>query len=215
MYLPVHFAETRTEVLHALVRAHPLATLVTLSSDGLLANHVPLQLLAGAGPQGRDLLRGHVARANPLWQDRVAGVDALVVFQGPQHYVSPNWYPSKQETGKVVPTWNYCCVHARGALQVHDDADWVRAQVGSLTSQHEEALARPWAVEDAPADYVRSMLAMIVGIEIDVTRLTGKWKMSQNQPPRNRAGVIAGLDGLDEAQAKDVAGLVRERNSGS
>jgi transcriptional regulator len=220
MYLPAHFAENRVDVLHALMRAHPLATIITLSSAGLVANHIPLQVHAGADPQGPGILRGHVARANPLWSDRVEGVETLVVFQGAQHYISPGWYPSKQETGKVVPTWNYCCVHAYGALQVHENAAWIRGQVGALTTRHEATMARPWAVDDAPDDFVQSMLAKIVGIEIAITRISGKWKVSQNQPAHNRAGVIDGLGGLGETDAADaadaaaMAGLVRQHAPG-
>jgi transcriptional regulator len=205
MYLPAHFAETRIDVLHALMRAHPLATIITLSSSGLVANHIPLQLQEGGDAQGPGILRGHVARANPIWSDRVEGVEALVVFQGAQHYISPNWYASKKETGKVVPTWNYCCVHAHGHLQIHQDAAWIREQVGALTARHEAGMPRPWAVQDAPADYVQSMLGLIVGIEMAITRITGKWKVSQNQPAANRAGAIDGLGGRNEADAADAA----------
>jgi transcriptional regulator len=205
MYLPAHFAETRTGVMHALMRAHPLATIVTLSSSGLLANHIPLQVHDGADPQAPGILRGHVARANPIWSDRVEAVEALVIFQGPQHYISPNWYPSKKDTGKVVPTWNYCCVHAYGQLQLHHDPVWIREQVTALTKWHESGLPAPWAVSDAPAEYLQTMLGNIVGIEIAITRMTGKWKVSQNQPAPNRAGVIEGLSGLEPIDAADAA----------
>ncbi len=209
MYLPAHFAETRPEVLHALMREHPLATVVTMTAGGLTANHLPLRLHPGAGAQASDILRGHAARANPIWKDFTSGVEALVIFQGAQHYVSPNWYPSKQDSGKVVPTYNYCCVHVHGPLQVHDDIEWVRAMVTDLTLTHEAASPRPWAVSDAPEDYLRTMLGNIVGIEIPITRLTGKWKVSQNQPAANRAGVIEGLGALDEPEAAAMAELVR------
>jgi transcriptional regulator len=216
MYLPSHFAETRLDVLHQLMRAHPLATLVTLTPGGLVANHIPLQLQeppAGAiAADAPGVLLGHVARANPLWREIAQGSEVLAVFQGPQHYISPNWYPSKQESGKVVPTWNYCCVHAHGRLQVHEDAKWIRAQVGELTTHHEASQPRPWAVEDAPDDYLQTMLANIVGIEIAITRLEGKWKASQNHPAPNRAGVMAGLSALaGDAEAAAMAALVRER----
>lgn len=191
MYCPAHFEETRSEVLHALMRAYPLATLVTWDADGLDANHIPLLLDATAGEFGS--LRGHVARANPLWRKVGAGDTALAIFHGPEGYVTPNWYPSKAETGKAVPTWNYVVAHAHGRLRVIDDAAWLRAQVAALTAQEESAFPHPWQVADAPADYVEKMLGAVVGIELEITRLVGKWKTSQNQPPQNRAGVVAGL----------------------
>ena len=191
MYCPAHFEETRSEVLHALMRAYPLATLVTWDADGLDANHIPLLLDATAGEFGS--LRGHVARANPLWRKVGAGDTALAIFHGPEGYVTPNWYPSKAETGKAVPTWNYVVAHAHGRLRVIDDAAWLRAQVAALTAQEEAAFPHPWQVADAPADYVEKMLGAVVGIELEITRLAGKWKTSQNQPPQNRAGVVAGL----------------------
>lgn len=191
MYCPAHFEETRSEVLHALMRARPLATLVTQGQDGFDANHIPLLLDTTTGKFGN--LRGHVARANPLWQKVGADGTALAIFHGPEGYVTPNWYPSKRETGKAVPTWNYAVVHAHGRLRVIDDAAWLRAQVTALTAQQEVALPHPWLVADAPADYVEKMLGAVVGIELEITRLVGKWKTSQNQPPQNRAGVVDGL----------------------
>jgi transcriptional regulator len=190
MYLPRHFEETRPEILHALMRACPLATLVTHSPDGLEANHIPLHLDADAGAHG--ILRGHVARANPLWK-LAAGAEALAIFHGAEGYISPSWYPTKQEHGKAVPTWNYVVVHARGPLRTIEDADWLRAQIDALTRDHEAGFAHPWSVADAPADYIDSMVSAIVGIEIEITRLEGKWKASQNQPPANRQGAAAGL----------------------
>jgi transcriptional regulator len=209
VYLPAHFAEQRPEVLQALLRSQPLATLVTVGSGGLTADHIPLLYAPGSDPAAPGILRGHVARANPLWREHTPEVEVLAIFQGPQHYVSPGWYPSKAEHGKVVPTWNYCTVHAHGRLRLHHDAGWLRSLVGELTARHEAGLARPWAVEDAPADYLEKMLAQIVGIEIELSRLTGKWKTSQNQPAANRAGVIAGLDASQDAQARAMADLVR------
>ena len=206
MYLPAHFAESRPDVLATLVRSHPFGLLVTQNSDGGIdANSIPFVLDPGtAGTPG--VLRGHVARANPLWQTARGDVDSLVVFQGPQGYVSPAWYPSKAEHGKVVPTWNYVMVQARGKLRAIDDADWLRGFVTRLTERHEGGRAAPWAVSDAPADYVATMLRAIVGIEITLTSLTGKWKVSQNRPAADRAGVVAGLtreDG-DPALAREV-----------
>jgi transcriptional regulator len=191
MYLPKHFAEPRVEVMHELMRAHPLATLVTFSSSGLDANHIPLQLVADATPFGT--LQGHVARANPLWQTFDKGVEVLVIFQGPDAYISPSWYATKKETGKAVPTWNYAVVHAHGMLRAIDDTTWIRKQIEALTTRSEAPLPHPWAVTDAPDDYVEKMIAAVVGIEIEITRLSGKWKVSQNQPTENQAGIIEAL----------------------
>ena len=204
MYLPKHFAEDDVAEMHALMRAHPLATLVSHGPDGLDANHIPL-LLADAAPCGK--LQGHVARANPLWKPgRVAG-EVLVVFQGDECYISPSGYATKAEHGKVVPTWNYVAVHAYGDLRVIDDPDWILAQVSALTAANESALPQPWRVTDAPADYIEKMLGAIVGIEITITRLLGKWKVSQNQPAVNRASLIAAL----ERTGDPMAGLIRAR----
>lgn len=188
--------------MHTLMRAHPLGALVTLAQAGLVANHIPMQLLADAGPHG--VLRAHVARANLLVRDLQAA-DALVIFQGPQAYVSPLWYPSKQLTGKAVPTWNYMVVHAHGPLRIVEEAQWLRAQLEALTATHEAGKAQPWSMDDAPQDYIATMMNAIVGIEIPIMRLEGKWKLSQNQPPPNRDGVIAGLAALGDAGALDVA----------
>ena len=192
MYLPAHFEEKRPEVLFELVRTHPLGLLVTLAEAGLRANSVPFFLDADpAGGPG--VLRAHVARANPLWREARADVEALVVFQGPQAYVSPGWYPSKAEHGKVVPTWNYVMVQARGTLRAIEDAAWLHAFVTRLTDRHEAPRAQPWAVSDAPADYIATMLRAIVGIEIVLIALTGKWKVSQNRSQADREGVARGL----------------------
>jgi transcriptional regulator len=206
MYTPKHFEEPRIEVMHELMRARPLATLVTLTSGGLNANHIPLHLLDAPAPFGT--LRGHVARANPLWSDFAADVEVLAIFHGPDSYITPSWYATKQETGKVVPTWNYAVVHACGKLRVIDDAAWVRAQLEALTAHNEANFSKPWSVSDAPREYTDKLIETIVGIEIVVTRLTGKWKVSQNQPAKNQAGVIAGLNnsGLHDAEA--MAALV-------
>ena len=192
MYLPKHFEETRPEVLHELIRAQPLGLLVTLNHAGPQANPVPFFLDADpAGGPG--ILRAHVARANPLWRETRTDVDALVVFQGPQAYVSPGWYPSKAEHGKVVPTWNYVMVQARGRLRAIDEPAWVHAFVTRLTTRHESVQAKPWAVTDAPPDFVETMTRAIVGIEITLSALTGKWKVSQNRSGADRAGVVNGL----------------------
>ncbi len=208
MYLPGHFEEARTEVLHTLIRSHPLGTLATLNVAGeLQANPIPF--LIEPGLQAHGTLRGHVARANPLWRETRADVDALVVFQGAQSYISPGWYPTKAEHGKVVPTWNYIVVQARGRLRAIEDAAWVRALVTRLTTRFESSQAKPWGIGDAPADYIETMLRAIVGIEIEVTALVGKWKVSQNRSAADREGVAAGLTALaGDAQAAVMAAEV-------
>lgn len=206
MYLPKHFDQPSRDVLHQLMRAQPLATLVTLSADGLNANHIPFHLTAESGPFGT--LRGHVARANPVWRDVAQEMDVLAIFQGPDAYITPSWYPTKAEHGKAVPTWNYAVAHAYGKLRVIDDAAWLRTHLGALTDHNEAAFAEPWQVSDAPADYIEKMMAAIVGIEIEITRLIGKWKVSQNQPAENRAGVMQALRASGEANALAMAALV-------
>lgn len=206
MYQPKHFEETRIEVMQALVSSQPLSTLVTLSDEGLVADQIPMLLRPGEGPFGT--LVGHVARANPLWRQTRLDTPVLAIFQGPQHYISPSWYPTKQEHGKVVPTWNYVVVQARGLLQIHDDPDWVRQQATQITNQQERTSAKPWAVDDAPRDYTDSMIKAVVGISIEVTLWSGKWKVSQNQPAVNRAGVVQSLENLQGAQALAMASLV-------
>ncbi len=198
MYLPNHFEETRPEVLDALMANHPLATLVTLGTHGLEANHIPL--IARRTAQGQWVLEGHVARANTLW--RQAGQDFLVIFQGAQTYVSPAWYVSKKEHGKVVPTWNYVVVHAQGKLIAHDDPVWLQEFLGRLTQAHEARVASDWKITDAPDDYIAQLKQAIVGIEIRVTRILGKWKVSQNRPAADRAGVKAALEQRDPQSAK-------------
>lgn len=205
MYLPAQFEESRAEVLHALMREHPFATLVATGSDGLTANHLPLHLAAEIGPFGA--LQGHVARANPLWQE-AADADVLVIFHGPQTYVTPSWYETKREHGRAVPTWNYVVVHARGRLRAIDDPLWLRRQLETLVDHQEAGFAEPWQIADAPPDYIDKMLAAIVGIEIGVTELRGKWKTSQNQPAVNRAGVVAGLRQQGTADTLQMAELV-------
>ena len=208
MYNPPHFEETRTDVLHALIGAHPLATLVTLTGHGLEANPLPLLLRHDGSPLGT--LVGHVARANPLWREFEPSVEALAVFQGPNAYITPSWYASKRESGKVVPTWNYVVVQAHGPLRAIDDPAWLRALLDELTARHESPRPVPWSVDDAPPEYISALLRAIVGIEMPVTRIAGKWKLSQNQPAANRAGVIAGLGESSAAGAAAMAALVRD-----
>lgn len=203
MYRPPAFREDRPELLHAAIRAHPLATLVTHGPSGLTANLVPFTLVSGEGSP--DLLRAHLAKANPQLADLRARGEALVIFQGPQAYVTPSWYPSKQEHGKVVPTWNYILVQAHGRPRVIDDTDWLRAQIDALTHLQEAGRDDPWAVADAPADYVAAQLKGIAGVEIAIERIEGKWKTSQNQPAVNHEGVVAGLRGQDPDSAMAAA----------
>lgn len=207
MYCPAHFAESRPEVLHALLHSHPLATLVTMGGigdlPGLNADHIPMILETAA--DGTLVLRGHVARANPMWKTVRTDVEAIAIFQGPQAYITPSWYPTKREHGKAVPTWNYVTVHARGPLRIVHEADWLRAQVETMTRQQEAVFAEPWAVSDAPADYIEKMLAAIVGIELTIGTLEGKWKVSQNQPEENRTGAVQGLCALGKSE---IAGLI-------
>ena len=186
MYLPKHFEQQDPAELTRLMREHPLATLVSWQDGAPTADHVPLEYNAAT-----QTLRGHVARANPLW--KLAGQPVLAVFTGPQAYVTPSWYPSKAQTHKVVPTWNYAVVHAHGVLKAVEEAPWLHALVSGLTGHHESARPAPWAVADAPDDYVQQMLRAIVGIEIPVDRLVGKWKISQNRSAEDRDGVARGL----------------------
>jgi transcriptional regulator len=211
MYIPKHFEETRVETLHDLIRAHPLAALVTLTRDGLDANHLPFEIDPEPRPFGT--LRGHVARANSLWRNVRPDLEALAIFQGPEAYISPSWYPTKQETGKVVPTWNYAVVHVHGPLRVIEDREWLRAFVERLTNRHEAGRRDPWQVTDAPADYVDRQLGAIVGLEMSVTRLIGKWKVSQNRPPHDQDGVVEGLAHEGRESATAMADLVHQSRS--
>ena len=204
MYLPKHFEETRSEVLHALLRAHPLGLLITQPGGELRADSIPFMLDAQRGEHGT--LVAHVARANTLWRE-AADTKVLVVFQGPQAYISPSAHPSKAEHGKVVPTWNYIMVQARGRLRAIDDPAWLHALVSRLTDRHEANRPAPWQVGDAPTDYIDKMLGAIVGIEVDIEALTGKWKVSQNRSAADRDGVartLAAEGGAAEAMARAV-----------
>lgn len=203
MYMPPAFNEERIDVLHAAIRDAGLATLVTLTDEGLIASHVPLLLDPAPAPYGT--LVGHLASPNPQAKGGVADVQALAIFQGPNVYVTPSWYATKRETGKVVPTWNYVAIHAYGLIRFFDDPARLLEIVTRLTERHETPRAKPWAVTDAPADFVAGMLRGIIGFEIPIARLQGKWKMSQNRPPADRAGVVAGLT---EEGREDVAALI-------
>ena len=207
MYLPAHFREERLEVLHALIRAHPLGALVTNGPEGMVASHVPFLVDDSTAP-GR--LRCHLARANPQWRTLEQGGEVLVIFQGLERYITPAWYPSKQVDGKVVPTWNYAVVHAYGRPRTISDPAWLRPHVAELVEAHEAGREQPWALSDAPDDYVASMLKAIVGVEIELTRLEGKWKVSQNRREADRLGVVEGLMAEGDAVSTGMAGLVTE-----
>ncbi len=209
MYLPKHFEEPRAEVMHELIRARPLATLVTVSANGLNANHIPLHLTTSPAPFGT--LRGHVARTNPIVGEPRNDIESLAIFQGPDAYISPSWYASKKESGKVVPTWNYVVVHAYGVLRLVDDPAWLLAQIEALTHQNEASLPEPWKVSDAPREYVEQRLKAIVGVEMVITRLIGKWKLNQNQPADNRTSVVAGLQSVGSDETTAMADLVAAR----
>jgi transcriptional regulator len=205
MYTPAHFKEDRIDVLHQLIAHHPLATLITMTADGLNANHIPLMVDASHSPVGGEFgtLRGHVARSNSVWQTFKPEVNALVVFQGPDAYISPSWYPSKQQHGKVVPTWNYAVVHAAGPLVIRDDEAWMREFLNGTTNHFEttrNTSAPRWKMSDAPEEFLQTMMRAVVGIEIPIVSLEGKWKVSQNRAMADREGVAMAL----QAGSRDV-----------
>jgi len=207
MYVPRHFEESRPEILHALIRAHPLGALVSVGADGLDANHIPFLLKEGANGA---VLHAHVARANPVWRTLESHPRVLVIFQGMEAFITPSWYATKKETGKMVPTWNYAVVHAHGSVRLHPEPDWLRRHVGELTDSQEAGRTEPWKVEDAPADFIDKLVGAIVGLEIAVERLAGKWKLSQNQVLRDREGVVAGLAGESRDDARAMSDWIRQ-----
>ena len=212
MYIPAHFSENRPEELHRIINEHPLGTLVTHTSQGLDANHIPFEFDAGKGPHGT--LQAHIARNNPL-KDIADGAEVMVIFRSVDAYISPNWYPSKHETHRQVPTWNYEVVHVHGRIRIIDDEKFIRGVVARLTRKHEASEPRPWKVGDAPLDYMDQMVRMIVGLEIEVTRLEGKRKLSQNREARDIAGAI---NALSEKNREDIASqmkAVAKKSSGS
>jgi transcriptional regulator len=208
MYVPPHFAEDDKTALHRAIRETRLVTLVTLGSEGMEASHVPILLDEEEGPFG--VIRGHLARANPQWRRASAETPALAMFLGPDAYVSPNWYATKRETGKVVPTWNYLAIHAYGRVEFFEDAERLRAIVTSLTQRHEGVRPKPWAVSDAPEDYIRAQLRGIIGFRLPIDRLEGKWKLSQNRPETDRRGVIEALEGEGGALESAVAQRMKD-----
>ncbi|WP_323795106.1 FMN-binding negative transcriptional regulator [Nisaea sp.] len=208
MYTPPHFREDDIALLHETIRRIAFGTLVTLGPDGLVASHVPMLLDAEKGTHGT--LTGHLAKANIQTKTEASNIEALAIFQGPDAYITPNWYATKQEHGKVVPTWNYVAVHAYGQISFFEDTERLRDQVSRLTDKHEAENAEPWAVNDAPENFVQSHLKGIIGFEIPITRIDGKWKLSQNRPAEDKKGVMSGLDSRDGADAA-ISSVTRER----
>lgn len=207
MYQPPHFREERLDVQHDLIRNHPLGLLISSGEGGLLANPIPFRL--AKVEQGLGTLQAHMAKANPQWRALGKGAEALIVFQGADHYITPSWYETKRETGKVVPTWNYAIVQVRGTVRVIEDSQWLRAQVDRLTDGHESKRMIPWAVGDAPDEFITSQLKGIVGIEVEITAIDGKWKVSQNRGEPDRRGVAAGLAGMGTVEAGAMEELVK------
>jgi transcriptional regulator len=219
MYLPAAFREDRLETLHALIRTHPLGALITAGAGGLLANLVPFILVDGAENDGEEkgILRAHIARAHDQVEALRSGAETLVVFQGPEAYITPSWYAAKAEHARVVPTWNYVIVQARGTPRLIEDAAWIRAQIGELTASQENRRAEPWKVTDAPEPFIMGQIGAIVGVEIPIASIEGKWKVSQNRSAADRKGVIDGLkrEGLKrEGFGDEMASLVAERSPG-
>jgi transcriptional regulator len=207
MYVPVHFLETRVELLQALIERHPLGTLVAVTAAGITANHVPM--LAALQEGGRGRLRGHIARSNSLWRDLQPDAAVLAIFSGADHYISPTWYPSKREHGKAVPTWNYATVHLKGTIRFIEDGTWLREFVGELTDVFEQGRPNRWHMSDSSPDYIQGMLRAIVGFEIEVTDIGGKFKGSQNRPVADREGVRSAL-AAEVAPTTDMSELVRD-----
>lgn len=210
MYTPAQFILDDPAALHDVMAQYPLATLITASSQGFHATHLPLLHDTGSG--GLGVLRGHVAKANPQWSELAAGSRALAIFTGPQHYISPNWYPSKAGHGKVVPTWNYVVVHAQGPMRVVHDAHWLKQNVSELTAAQEASFPNPWKVADAPAGFLDNLLNAIVGVEIAIETLEGKCKASQNRPEADQVGVVEGLRELGTPEAQRMAEVVIAAN---
>jgi transcriptional regulator len=218
MYVPEIFEEKRVAILHDLIRKYPFGTLVTFNERGLEANHIPF--LVESTPEPFGVLYAHVSRANPVWREVSSTSEVLAVFQGPQSYISPSWYVTKSETGMVVPTWNYAVVHVYGRLEALEDAAWLRSVVDRLTNTHEAGQTEPWSMSSAPDPYIEKQLTAIVGLKLTITRLIGKWKMSQNRPPQDRASVtrtlveqgtehsVAMAESIERANADDKSRLL-------
>lgn len=209
MYIPRAFQETRIPVMHDFIDAHPFATVVSVAASGLTASHIPLVLERGGTELG--VLRGHLSRANPQWRELSPEVEVLAIFGGPHHYISPSWYPEKSETGKVVPTWNYSVVHVYGRVTIYEDGDWLQRHLTALTDIHEGPMPTPWRVTDAPEQFVRAMVKGIVGLELNVTRLEGKWKASQNRSEGDQRGAAEGLGELGTESSLAMKSMIEAR----
>jgi transcriptional regulator len=207
VYIPKANEEKRVSVMHELMLAHPLGSLVTMGASGLIASHIPMMLEKDGSEFG--VLKGHISRANPQWKDFTSSVEALAIFAGHQHYISASWYPGTQEDGKEVPTWNYEVVHAYGTLKLVEDERWLMAHLESLTDTHEASSERPWKVSDAPESFIRSLLNGIIGLELPIRRLEGKWKVSQNRTASEREGVIEGLTKVNTPESLVMRDLVK------
>lgn len=203
MFQPACFREARIEVMQDMMRHHPFASVISLQNGEIMADHLPLVLHPEQSEYGQ--LQGHINRANPMRKALKAGADVLVIFQGPHHYVSAGWYPSKKEHEKVVPTWNYITVHARGTLALREESDWLLNHLNDLSDQHEKDRPEPWKVSDAPDDYINRMSRGIMGVEIEITALQGIWKTSQNKSDTDRQGVYEGLRQEDSDNAKAMS----------
>lgn len=208
MYQPLPHRQEQLEAQHALIRSRPLGLLISYGAQGLEANSIPFLIDPKASQFGT--LQAHMARANGQWRSLSEASEVLVIFQGADHYITPGWYETKRETGKVVPTWNYVMVQARGRPRVIENASWLRAQIEALTSKHESARAAPWAVGDAPEAFIEMQIKAIVGVEIEIAEINGKWKASQNRPAADRVGVVAGLEELGDEASREMASIVRE-----
>jgi transcriptional regulator len=206
VYIPKFNEETRLDVMHALIETQPLATLVTMSNSGLIATHLPMVLARSEGPHGT--LRGHLSRANSQWRNLNPSIEALAIFSGAHHYISPSWYPEKAEDGKVVPTWNYAVVHVYGPLKIIEDPAWLLSHLNTLVTQHESSFPTPWKTSDAPSDYIASQIKGIVGLELPITRIEGKWKVSQNKSERTLHAVEQGLEDLNTPEALAMRDLI-------
>ncbi len=207
MYIPKANEETRLPVLHDFIRANPLATLVTMGNSGMIASHIPLVLDDDNSQFG--LLKGHISRANTQWKDIETAIDALAIFAGDHHYITPNWYPSKHQDAKQVPTWNYVVTHCYGPLKLIEDPQWLLAHLETLTSIHEASNPVPWKVTDAPPEFNRALLNGIIGLELPIRKIEGKWKVSQNRNAQDRQGVIEGLTQLDTPESLAMKDLVQ------
>jgi transcriptional regulator len=209
MYIPAYHAENDLNKVQSLIDAHPLGVWVTLGAQGLIANHIPFVLDRGRGEFG--CLRAHVSRANSVWQQLDAEAESVVIFQGPQSYITPNWYPSKQADGKVVPTWNYVVAHAHGRARVIEDPRWILQLLCDLTAHNEAKQALPWQVADAPQDFIERLARAVVGIEIPISKLQGKSKLSQDEAMPDRLGTVAGLARLGDENSQALADLIAAR----